>query len=95
MFSDSHLLLSLDAAILLISVLVFFDVLIRYKRPLVLKSLLLLTVVCIGVYAFGQIFEFYYYYSRVLIELPIHFYLLLVSILYTSFIETSLVDLYL
>ena len=72
MFSDSHLLLSLDAAILLISVLVFFDVLIRYKRPLVLKSLLLLTVVCIGVYAFGQIFEFYYYYSRVLIELPIH-----------------------
>ena len=72
MFSPPYMLLCLDAGILIISLLVFFDVLIRFKRPLVLKSLLLLMIVCIGVYAFGQIFEFYYYYSRVLTELPIH-----------------------
>jgi AraC-like DNA-binding protein len=72
MFSDSYLLLSLDAGMLFISVLVFFDVLIQFKRPLVLKSLLLLMIACIGLYAFGQMFQFYYYYSRLLIELPIH-----------------------
>ena len=72
MFTPQYLLLSLDAGILSISLLVFVDVLIKYKRPLVLKSLLLLMVACIGLNAFGQIFEFYNYYSRVLIELPIH-----------------------
>lgn len=69
---NSYLLQFLDAGILLISVLVFFDVLIQFKRPFVLKLLLLLIVVCIGVYTFGHFFEFYYYYSRVIIELPIH-----------------------
>jgi AraC-like DNA-binding protein len=72
MFTPQYLLLSLDAGILSISLLVFVDVLIKYKRPLVLKSLLLLIVACIGINAFGQIFEFYNYYSGVLIELPIH-----------------------
>ena len=72
MFTPQYLLLSLDAGIICISLLVFVDVLIRFKRPLVLKSLLLLMVGCIGLNAFGHFFEFYYYYSRVLIELPIH-----------------------
>jgi AraC-like DNA-binding protein len=72
MFTPQYLLLSLDAGIICISLLVFVDVLIRFKRPLVLKSLLLLMVGCIGLNAFGQFFEFYNYYSRVLIELPIH-----------------------
>lgn len=72
MFSTQYILLCLDAGILLISLLVFLDVAIRFKRPLVLKSLLLLMIACIGVYAFGQFFEFYYYYSRVLTEIPIH-----------------------
>ena len=39
MFTPQYLLLSLDAGILSISLLVFVDVLIKYKRPLVLKSL--------------------------------------------------------
>ncbi|MFN6387697.1 MAG: helix-turn-helix domain-containing protein [Bacteroidota bacterium] len=72
MFTPQYLLLSLDAGVLSISLLVFIDLLIKFKRPLVLKSLLLLMVACIGLNAFGQIFQFYYNYSRVLIELPIH-----------------------
>jgi AraC-like DNA-binding protein len=72
MHTPQYLLLSLGAGILSISMLVFVDVLIKYKRPLVLKSLLLVMVGCIGLNAYGQIFEFYYYYSRVLIELPLH-----------------------
>ena len=61
------------AVILILSLLVFFDLLIRFKQPMVLKMMLLFIVTGIGWNAFDTIYCSYYGYNRWLVEMPLVF----------------------
>lgn len=71
MFEVQNLYNFLNAGIILLAFVAFIDVLIRFKRPLILKFFLLLMVTSIGLNAFGQLFSYFNYYSRALTEIPI------------------------
>jgi hypothetical protein len=71
MFNFQHLSDFLNASIIVVSLIAFIDILILFKRPLILKFLFLVLIFCIGVYAFGGLFTNHYYYVRFLTETPI------------------------
>ena len=58
------------AGVFLLSLVAFFDVFIKFKTPLLLKTLMLIMILCIGVFVFGQIFVKPINYLRLLTELP-------------------------
>jgi len=60
----------LFSAILILSGVVFVDVLIKLKNPLIVKLMLLLIIVGIGWNAFATIYTYYQGYNRWMIELP-------------------------
>jgi len=70
MFTNSNLQVFLNAGILLISFVAFFDVLIKFKKPLLLKTLLLLNITAIAVSSFGQLFIVYVYYFKIITNIP-------------------------
>ncbi len=56
---ESHTLYSFfNFAVFILSIIFFFDVLIRFKKPLVLKSYFLILVFCIGCYSFLMYLNF-------------------------------------
>lgn len=70
MFTNSNVQVFLNAGILLISFVAFFDVLIKFKKPLLLKTLLLLNITAIAVSSFGQLFIVYVYYFKIITNIP-------------------------
>lgn len=71
MQSFPMLLNYIHAIIVALSVLTFIDVLIKFKRPLILKILLLAMVFNIGFFGFGKLYIFINGYNRLLSESPI------------------------
>jgi hypothetical protein len=61
----------IHAIIVALSILTFSDVLVKFKRPFVLKVLLLTMVFSIGFFGFGKLYIFFNGYNRLLSELPI------------------------
>jgi AraC-like DNA-binding protein len=61
----------IHAIIVALSILTFSDVLVKFKRPFVLKVLLLAMVFSIGFFGFGKLYIYFNGYNRLLSELPI------------------------
>ena len=70
MFTNSNVQVFFNAGILLISFVAFFDVLIKFKKPLLLKTLMLLNITAIAVSSFGQLFIVYVYYFKIITNIP-------------------------
>lgn len=63
------LIIFLNASIILLAFITFIEVIISFKRPLLLKIIILLILFVIAVRCFGEIYCFYNGYNRWLIEL--------------------------
>jgi hypothetical protein len=61
----------IHAIIIALSTLAFIDVLIKFKKPIILKVLLLAMVFNIGLFGFGKVYIYFNGYNRLLSELPI------------------------
>jgi AraC-like DNA-binding protein len=61
----------IHAIIVALSILSFIEILFKFKKPQVLKVLLLSMVFSIGFFGFGKLYIYMYGYNRVLSELPI------------------------
>jgi AraC-like DNA-binding protein len=82
MLDNQTVLIFLYAGIVIFSFVAILDVLIQFKRPIVLKTFLLIMVGCVGTNAVGVIYSQYYHYSRILTELPLQIY----ALFYINFI---------
>lgn len=63
------------SALLVLSFIIFFELLIKFKRPLLLKILLMAIVFCVGFSCAGNIYCLHHAYNRWLIEFPKTFFL--------------------
>lgn len=61
----------IHAIIVALSILSFVEILFKFKRPLILKVLLLAMIFNIGFFGFGKLYIFVFGYNRILAELPI------------------------
>lgn len=70
MFTNSNVQVFLNSGIFILSIITFFDVFIKFKKPPLLKALLLLNVFAIAVSSFGQLFVVYVYYFKIITNIP-------------------------
>lgn len=70
MFTNINVQVFLNSGIFLLAIITFFDVLIKFKKPPLLKALLLLNVFAIAISSFGQLFIVYVYYFKIITNIP-------------------------